>query len=146
MTTKHGGDAIVTINTVGANSTKELTPLELTTQIINACADAKGKDIAVLDVSKVFGLADYFIVVSGRSDRQVQGISNKVVDSLSRLGVHPAAREGLDEGQWVLLDYGDVIVHVFYEPARDHYDVESLWTKARRLEVIEGDWLQLRAA
>ncbi|MCB0311053.1 MAG: ribosome silencing factor [Bdellovibrionales bacterium] len=110
-------------------------PLEVVNRIINACADAKGKDIRVLDVSTVFGLADYFVIVSGRSDRQVQGITNKVLDTLLESNLKPINVEGIDEGHWVLADFGDVILHVFYEPVRAHYDIESLWFRARKLEI-----------
>lgn len=110
--------------------------LELVNSIINACAEAKGKDITVLDVSKIFGMAEYFVVVSGRSDRQVQGIANKVRAALE--GPPPAqmlSTEGMDVGHWVLVDCGEVIVHIFYEPVRSHYDIESLWAKAKRLNI-----------
>lgn len=114
-------------------------PLHLTARIVNACAEAKGKGISVLEMSELLDLTDYFVVVSGRSDRQVQGIANRILDALAEVGVHPFSCEGLDEGQWVLLDYGDTIVHVFYEPMREHYDIEGLWAKARRLTVTEDD-------
>jgi len=109
--------------------------LEVVNQIINACADAKGKDISVLEVSEFFGMADYFVVVSGRSDRQVQGIANKTLEALESGGITPVSLEGMETGHWVLIDTGDVIVHVFYEPVREHYDLESLWSKARKLSI-----------
>jgi len=108
---------------------------EITKDIVNACMDAKGKDINVLDVSKVFGMSDYFVVVSGRSDRQVQGISNRILESLEKNGLSPVSIEGFDDGQWVLIDCGDVVAHIFYEPMRSHYDIESLWFKAQRLDL-----------
>ena len=108
---------------------------EITKDIINACMDAKGKDINVLDVSKVFGMSDYFIVVSGRSDRQVQGISNRILETLEKNGHTPVSVEGFEDGQWVLIDCGDIVAHVFYEPMRSHYDIESLWFKAQRLDL-----------
>lgn len=108
---------------------------EITRDIINACMEAKGKDISVLDVSKSFGMSDYFIVVSGRSDRQVQGISNRILETLEKSGLTPVSIEGFEEGQWVLIDCGDVVAHIFYEPLRSHYDLESLWFKAPRLDL-----------
>lgn len=116
--------------------------------IINACADAKGKDISVLNVSKIFGIADFFVIVSGRSDRQVQGITNRVMEALEQSGVTPVAIEGFEDGQWVLVDYGDVVVHVFYEPLRERYDLEGLWSSATKLQIEKaksGD-LKLKAA
>jgi ribosome-associated protein len=79
--------------------------------------------------------SDYFIVVSGRSDRQVQGITNRVIEELLSIGVKPLSVEGYEQSQWVLIDCGDVVVNVFYEPVRQFYDVESLWMRARKLEV-----------
>ena len=112
-----------------------LTSKELAKQIIEACKDAKGQEISVLDVSTVFGLSDYFIIVSGRSDRQSRGISNRILNDLKDAGVSPGAVEGYDDGQWILMDYGDVIVHVFYGPTREYYDLESLWLKAERISL-----------
>lgn len=109
--------------------------LELVNTIINSCADAKGRDITVLDVSKVFGMADFFVVVSGRSDRQVQGIANRVLGGLDKPHAQIASIEGMDTGHWVLIDCGEVIVHIFYEPLRAHYDIESLWANAKRINI-----------
>ncbi len=101
--------------------------------IVNACNDAKAKDVAVLDVSKLIDLTDLFIVASGRSDRQVQGIANRVIDALAARGIEPESVEGLEVGHWVVIDCGEIIVHVFYEPLRSHYDIEGLWVRAGRL-------------
>lgn len=109
--------------------------LDLSTKIVNACAEAKGRDIAVLNASHVTDLFSYFIVVSGRSDRQVQGISNKVLEALERHGTKPQSVEGLDQAHWVVIDYGDVVLHVFFEPVREHYDLEGLWSKAKPVKI-----------
>lgn len=109
--------------------------LELVERISDAACEAKGRDLLVLDVSKLFSEAQYFVIVSGRSDRQVQGITNRIIDTLEEDKVSPISIEGLEEGQWTLVDFGEVIVHVFYEPVRDHYDLEGLWAKAPRLSV-----------
>lgn len=100
-------------------------------KILECCSEAKGKDLTLLDVSGVFDLASFFVIVSARSDRQVQGISNRIAATLdSECGISPVSKDGLEEGHWVLMDYGDVIVHIFYEPTRDHYDLERLWKDA----------------
>ena len=101
--------------------------------VVNACAEAKGKDIVVLEVSKVFGIASHFIIVTGRSDRQTQGICNKVIDALASQGIEPISVDGMETGHWVLADFGDIIVHVFYEPTREYYDLEGLWANADRV-------------
>ncbi|MFN4897086.1 MAG: ribosome silencing factor [Pseudomonadota bacterium] len=102
-------------------------------RIVRACEDVKGQETTILDVHSISDVADYFVVVSGRSDRQVQGITNRVVEELCRSGVKPLSVEGYEDGQWVLVDCGDVVVHIFYEPVRALYDIESLWMRAKRL-------------
>jgi ribosome-associated protein len=103
-------------------------------RVVDACEDVKGKDVAVLDVHRISDFADYFVVASGRSDRQVQGITNRIIEELHRVGISPSSVEGYDDAQWVLIDCGDVIVHVFYEPVREHYDIESLWIRGHKME------------
>ena len=114
---------------------KELKPSELLDIVVNTCSDAKGFDITALDVKKTFGLCDYFVIVSARSDRQVQGICNRVLEELSKLKIHPISTEGLDKGHWALVDCGDIILHVFYEPIREEYDLEALWKNAKKLKL-----------
>jgi len=123
--------------------------LELSTKIVNACAEAKGLNITVLGTSELSDLFNYFIIVSGRSDRQVQGIANKVLQTLEQHGFRPLALEGLDAAHWVVLDFGDVVLHIFYEPVRNHYDLEGLWSKAKPLRIVKsrrGHALALRAS
>ena len=110
----------------------------VTSEIVQACEEAKGKSVTVLDVSKLIGLVDQFVIVSGRSDRHAQGIANKIMEFLGRAGIEPQAIEGFEEGQWILLDYSDVVVHIFYEPVREHYDLESLWMNASKVELKLG--------
>lgn len=105
----------------------------LSTTIVGACAEAKAQEITVLDTEKVSDLFRYFIIVSGRSDRQVQGIANKVLEKLRARGLKPHNLEGFDLAHWVVMDFGDVVLHVFYEPLRGHYDLEGLWAKAERV-------------
>ncbi len=104
-----------------------------------ALAEKKGKDLLVLDVHALTTIADYFVLVSGRSIRQVQALASYVEDSLQEHKIKPLSREGTREGSWVLLDYGDVIVHVLYHPARDFYNLEGLWIKAPVVDLgIDG--------
>jgi ribosome-associated protein len=112
-----------------------LSPSETAYEIMTACGEANGKDITVLDVAGIFDLSDYFVVVSARSDRQVQGIANRIMESLGTHGLEPVTLEGMEQGHWVLMDWGDVVVHIFYEPVRRHYDVESLWMRARKVDL-----------
>lgn len=120
---------------------------EVARMVTEASHSAKGQDVTVLDVREVFDMADYFIIVSGRSDRQSQGICNKIIDRLGKEGVKPIMVEGFDDGHWILLDFGDVVAHIFYEATREHYDLEGLWINAKKLSVVErGDRTELKEA
>ena len=98
----------------------------------------KALDLVLLDVSRFSSFADYFIICSGKSSRQVQGIAENVESALKDIGIKPLGVEGKREGHWVLMDYADVIIHIFYEPIRSFYDLESLWSEASRLDWEEG--------
>ncbi len=99
--------------------------------------EKKAYDLTLMEVGALTSLADYFLVCTGRSDTQVQAIAQGVEDNLGRLGVRPLSVEGLTAGQWVVMDYGDVIVHIFYEPVREFYDLERLWARAPRVKLPE---------
>lgn len=98
--------------------------------------DKKGLDLRLLEISELSSLTDYLMIVTGRSDRQVQAIAEAI-----RLGlkqehqVMPLAVEGMADGRWVLLDYGEVMVHVFQESVRQFYDLEGLWSEAPEVVV-----------
>lgn len=77
--------------------------------------------------------ADYFIVASGTSRRHVQALAEHLDEVLSAAGIEPLGREGLEEGSWILLDYNDVIIHLFLQPLREFYDLEALWAEAPRV-------------
>jgi len=98
-----------------------------------AALDKKADRPVLLDVKVLSSFADYFLICSGRSDRQVQSIADAVVEALKRLGRAPLGVEGHPEGRWVLIDCGDVIVHVFQEPIREFYNLERLWHSAPRV-------------
>ena len=102
-----------------------------------AALDKKAYDVVVLEVGELTSVADYFVICSGRSDTQVQAIAEGVRLELGAQGVHQLAIEGTDRGQWVLLDYADVVVHVFQVPVREFYDLERLWVRAPRIELPE---------
>lgn len=94
----------------------------------------KAENVVALDVRKRTSLADVFIICEGKSNRQVSAISDHIVRTLKDQGIKPLSIEGAAEGRWVLLDYGDVIIHVFYESVRTFYDIEGLWADVRRIE------------
>ncbi len=92
----------------------------------------KALNLVILEVKEISSFTDYFIVCSGKSSRQVKGIADFIKESLKKEGIYPLGTEGFPEGKWILLDYGDVIIHIFYEPVRDFYDLEGLWDDAPR--------------
>jgi ribosome-associated protein len=104
-------------------------------------ADAKsGTDIVIIDVGPVLAITDYFVIVSGRNDRQVRTIVDEVEHQIKLAGgTAPVRIEGKSSGRWVLMDYGDVIVHVFLDEARAFYDLERLWRDMARVEVAVNE-------
>ncbi|WP_345764422.1 ribosome silencing factor [Diaminobutyricibacter sp. McL0608] len=97
-------------------------------QVAARAADAKGgDDLVALDVSNPLPLADIFLLVTGRSERNVVAIASEVEDKLNEAGVKTLRREGKSEGRWILLDFGDLVVHVFHEEDRMYYALERLW-------------------
>jgi len=106
-------------------------------QCAEAALDKKAVDLVVLDVGGLTSIADYLIICTGRSDRQVQAIAQAVDEQLRASGHRPTAIEGMTRGQWVLMDYNDVIVHVFQKPVREFYDLERLWEHAPHLQLPE---------
>lgn len=102
--------------------------------IQNALEDAKTQNIAVLDVRKISDFTDYMVIATGTSNRHVQSSADKVVETLRGHGVRPVGIEGKQLGDWVLIDFGDVVVHVMREETRDFYNIEKLWSDAKRVE------------
>ena len=113
----------------------------LAAHAVDAMADKKAKDITVIDLREVSNMADFFVVGTGESDLQVRAIANGVMDHIEEeCEERPWKREGLDHLRWVLLDYVDLVVHVFLPGRRDHYRIERLWGEADRDTVPEdGD-------
>ena len=97
--------------------------------------DSKGEDIVILDVRKMCSFTDFFVILSGRSTRHVQALAESLENHLRSKRISTSRAEGLNEGRWVLLDFDDVIVHIFYHEQRDFYDLEGLWEEAPRLEI-----------
>ena len=101
---------------------------------IEAVTKKKALNLVVLDVRSLTSIADAFIICSGQSNRQVNAIADATIDHLKKHKIKPLSVEGTNEGHWVLLDYGDVVIHIFYEPVRDFFDLEGLWVDAKRIE------------
>jgi ribosome-associated protein len=100
-----------------------------------AASDKKAVDLVALDLRKVASFTEYFLICTGASARQVQAISNAIEEALLQSGKRPLHIEGYSSAEWILLDYGDFIVHVFGQASRRFYDLERLWRDARRVEV-----------
>lgn len=98
-----------------------------------AALERRGSDVVVLDVGRLSGVTDCYLLVSGSSDRRVQAIAQGMLEALGERGVRPLGVEGMAEGRWVLVDFGDFVAHVFYEEVRAHYDLEGLWFDAPRV-------------
>ena len=101
----------------------------------NAALKKKASDIVLLNLRGIVSYADYFLVCSGRSDRQVQAIAQSIETELEKQGHHALGIEGMSQGRWVLMDYGDVIVHIFQESVRRFYDLEGLWIEAPQVSL-----------
>ncbi|HYQ61574.1 MAG TPA: ribosome silencing factor [Desulfatiglandales bacterium] len=99
--------------------------------------ERKAIDPVLMEVGRLTSFTDYFLVASGASSRQVQAISQHMARRLREEGFRPFGIEGEQEGHWVLMDYGDVVIHIFYQPVREFYDLEGLWTEAPRVESHE---------
>lgn len=101
---------------------------------VRAALGKKAFNIVILDVRQLTSITDAFIICSGRSNRQVAAIAEYIQVSLKKMDIKPLSVEGKREGHWVLLDYGHVIIHIFYEPVRDFYDLEGLWIDAEKIQ------------
>lgn len=112
---------------------------------IKALLGKKAMNVVVLDVRELSSIADAFIICSGRSNRQVNAICDHIQADLRKHKIKPLSVEGTRDGHWVLLDYGHVIIHVFYEPVREYYDLEGLWVDARRIHTPALDRSTSRA-
>ncbi len=108
-----------------------LSPLDVARKIVDAAEDKKAADIVLLDVSELTSMADYFVICSGGSERQLGAIGDGVAEKLREEGVRPIGREGGSNSHWTLLDFGAVIVHIFAPPERDYYALERHWDKAK---------------
>jgi ribosome-associated protein len=105
---------------------------------VNASLEKKAKNLVVMNVKEISFFTDYFVICSGASDRQVQAIASAIQEKMKKNGVLPLGVEGEKNGQWVLMDYNDVVVHIFYEPVREFYGIEKLWTEAPKIEIDEN--------
>lgn len=102
---------------------------------LSAASEKKAINSVVLDLREIASFTDYFVITSGTNERQVQAISDEIVETLKRAGTAAARVEGYKTAEWILLDYGDFVVHVFDEKARKFYDLERLWRESQRVDL-----------
>ncbi|WP_457755622.1 ribosome silencing factor [Thermodesulfatator indicus] len=115
-----------------------LKPEDLARLMAQLALNKKVHDLVIIDVRGLSSYADFILVASARSARHVQGVADYLEEELYRENITPLGIEGTDEGQWVLMDYGDVVFHLFFEPVREFYDIEGLWMDATRIK--PEDW------
>jgi len=102
---------------------------------LHAASDKKAMDLVLLDLREIATFTDYFLITSGANQRQVQAIADEVVDKLKKSGTPAARVEGYRTAEWILVDYGDFVIHVFEDKARKFYDLERLWRESNRFEL-----------
>ncbi|WP_458789369.1 ribosome silencing factor [Adonisia turfae] len=126
-------------NSVDAIATEQIDEkaLELATAIANAADDRKAEDISILQVGDASYLADYFVIATGFTNVQVRAIARSIESTIETdHGRSPLRTEGVEEGKWVIYDYGDVIAHIFQPREREYYDLEAFWGHVKRIEFI----------
>lgn len=114
-----------------------MTSKELAKLAYNALDDKKGEDIRIIDISKISVLADYFLIASGSNKNQVQAMADNVQEELYKAGTEVKQIEGYQTGNWILMDYGDIIIHVFSSEDRLFYDLEKIWRDGTGISVQE---------
>ncbi len=102
---------------------------------LKAAIEKKAEDPVLLELKGLSSITDYFLLCTGKSDRQVQAIAQGIEEALKKRGIRPIGQEGSEHGRWILMDYDDVVVHVFLEPVRKFYDLEGLWIEAPRVDL-----------
>ena len=113
----------------------EISSKDLAISVCKALADKRGKDIVALYVREKTDLCDYFVIASGNSSTQTRTLAEEVEYQMSQAGVEPTRKEGYNGSNWVILDYSDVVVHVFYKETRDYYQLERLWSDGERIDI-----------
>ena len=104
-------------------------------EAVRAAEEKQARNVRVLDLREVTSFADYFVILSGANTRQIQAIADEIHQYLKKLGETPTSMEGYDNAEWVLMDYIDLVVHIFSRKARAYYDLERLWRDGKRMDV-----------
>lgn len=99
--------------------------------------EKKAENLKILDISQISSIAEYFILCSGASDRQVLTIAEHIISTMKKKKIRSIGIEGLRDGRWVVIDYGNLVIHVFHDPVREFYDFDELWSLGVELKVLE---------
>ncbi len=105
---------------------------------VGAALDKKALNPLALDLRGISSVAEFFVILTGTSDRHVQAVAENVIEVFKSNGIKSLGEEGFREGKWILLDYGEIVIHVFIEPVREYYDIERLWIDAPRLDLDQA--------
>jgi len=116
-----------------------MTPETMKKAVVAALEDIKARDVTALNVKKLTSMTDYMVIASGESSRQVKALARNVVDKLKQAGAEIVGMEGEETGEWVLVDLGNVIVHIMHPAVREYYNLEALWTAVpKKVRKIAG--------
>jgi ribosome-associated protein len=115
-----------------------MNPLDKARRCVGIILERKAVDPVLFEVGKLSSISDYFLIASGKSSRQVQAIAQHLRRRMKEEGFTLFGIEGEKDGHWILLDYGDLVVHLFYQPVREFYDLEGLWIEAPRIEMVNN--------
>jgi ribosome-associated protein len=135
-------------NVPAEQPTDALSPAALAQAVADAAWEKKAFDIRAFEVTEQLGYTDVMVLISAASDRQTSAIASSIEDELrKKLGERPGSSEGKSNGRWIVLDYGNVVVHVFHRPVRDYYELDRLYGEAARVPLVEPAWVaRLQAA
>ena len=109
--------------------------LDLAFKITKHIDNKLGEDTTILDISEISSICDYFIITSAQSARQVKAIADEIEDELKKQEIFIFHKEGYDSGRWILLDYGDIVVHIFHQEDREFYNIERIWKDAKAINL-----------
>ena len=132
-----------TVPTDAPAAAPALSGAELVGEIAAAAWEKKAIHLVAMDVGELVGYTDHVLICSGNSDRQVNAIAEHIEATLkANHKMRPNGIEGRSSGRWILLDYVDVVIHILYQPVRDYYELEKLWSDAKQMDLEEPEWLQ----
>ncbi|MBW1715735.1 MAG: ribosome silencing factor [Deltaproteobacteria bacterium] len=112
-----------------------MNPLDKALICVDIIRERKATDLVLFEVGTLTSIADYFLIASGKSSRQVQAIAQHLQSRMKEEGFTRFSVEGERDGHWILVDYGDIVIHLFYQPVREFYDLEGLWVEAPRVNI-----------